>query len=336
MIDQNAAFVGVEMKVELTNVCREGRCAFCSPMFRPATFEADPETYLRRFETHLDVYLAGGGRKVVLTGGGEPTDAPAKLFGALRIVEEMTQQRGIELELLTMYTNGVNLGRSMGNTAESYLDRLAALGLRDINLSIHGLTHEQKEGISGKAMADIDLDVLIPTIVREGIRVMTRTTLAKGYIDSMEQVTAFARWAAGLGASIVYFSDLFTVPVRNEETTPGSQTVLRWTDDHRIAFERLLVAFRQDDAFALVSEWSRHNHQGRTLEFRHRESGVRVMFGDLVIGNESTEQATYAYVKPDGSMDTQNNARNKNVRLYVPPEEVKVYLRSFRPGREDL
>lgn len=336
MNDHNAAFIGVEMKVELTNVCRGGRCRFCSPMFRPAVFEADPETFLRRFEEHLGVYLTGGGRKVVLTGGGEPTDAPAKLFGALRTIEQMTRQRGIELELLTMYTNGVNLGRSMGSTAESYLDRLAAFGLRDINLSVHGLTHAQKEGISGKEMADVDLDTLIPTIVRKGIRVMTRTTLAKGYIESAEQVSAFVRWAASLGVGIVYFSDLFSVPLRNAETTPGSQTVLRWTDDHRIAFERLLAAFRGDDAFTLVSEWSRHNHQGRTLEFRYRESGVRVMFGDLVIGNESTEQATYAYVKPDGSMDTQNNARNKDMRLYVPTEEVKVYLRSFRPGREDL
>ncbi len=337
MDKRHAPFIGVEMKVELTNFCRDGRCAFCSPMFRPTVMEAGPEVFLGCFEEHLETYLDGGGTKVILTGGGEPTDAPAKLFGALRIIEQMTRRRGVELELLTVYTNAVNLLRPMGSgSAETYLDRLAELGLRDINLSVHGLTYEQKKGISGVAMADVDFDTLVPRIISKGIRVMTRTTLAKDYIESAEQIGAFVRWATSLGVNIAYFSDLFRVPVRNKQTTPGSSTVLRWTDDHRIHFENLLAALRTDGAFALVSEWTRHDNQGKTLEFKYCESGTRVMFGDLVIGDESTERPTYAYVKPDGSLDTQNNARNTKTRLYVPPEEVKAYLQVFRPGREDL
>ncbi len=337
MDNQSESLAGVEMKVELTNICRGGRCKFCSPMFRPIVVEASTDIFLDRFEEHLERYLSNGGRKVILTGGGEPTDAPAKLFGALRIIREVTQRLGIDLELLTMYTNAVNLLKPMGNdSGETYLDRLAELGLRDINLSVHGLTYEQKNGISGEEMANVDFDKLIPAIISKGFRVLTRTTLATDYIESANQIKAFTLWAASLGVSIVYFSDLFQVPVRNKQTTPGSPTPLQWTDDHRIRFQELLAAVGQDNDFVLVSESSRHNHQGRTLEFRHRESGVSVMFGDLVIGNESTERSTYAYVKPDGSMGAHNNARDTSTRAFVTPEQTRAYLQIYRPERDDL
>lgn len=337
MNSQPISFVGVEMKVELTNLCADGRCTFCSPTFRPVVVEASTEVFLQRFEDNLDVYLDGGGRKVILTGGGEPTDAPGKLFGALRQVRERTAERGIELELLAVYTNAVKLLRPvLGCGQQTYLDRLAELGLKDINLSIHGLTHKQKAVISGEAMANVDFETLIPTIVRKGMRVMTRSVLADGFIDSVQQVEEFVSWAARLGVGICYFSDMFRLPVRDEQTVPGSKTVLQWTDDHRKSFNELVEDVMRSNAFTFVSEFPRHNAQGRTYEFRHTESGIRVMFGDLSIGNESADQATYAYMKPDGSMDTHNNARDRSRREFVTPEETKAYLQMYRPGREDL
>ncbi len=336
MANNTGTFTDVEMKVELTNFCREGRCKFCSPMFRPVVVEASMELFLDRFRGNLEVYLDGGGRKVILTGGGEPTDAPGKLFGTLQLVQEVTKRRGIQLELLTVYTNAVNLLKPVGSSGQSYLDRLVELGLTDINLSVHGLTRKQKVGISGEAMAGVDFDQLIPAIVRKGIRVMTRTTLATGYIDSVEQIEVFVRWAAGLGVGIVYFSDLFSLPMRSEQTVPGSKKVLGWTDDHRLHFDVLLADVIRSPAFEFVSEFPRHNEQGTTVELKHRESGIRVMFGDLAIGNESEDQATYAYMKPDGSIDSHNNARDAKKRNYVTPEETKAYLQTYRPGRNDL
>lgn len=334
---QPISFTGVEMKVEITNLCADGRCTFCSPTIRPITIEAGKAVFLQRFEDNLDLYLNGGGRKVILTGGGEPTDAPGKLFGALQLVRERTEERDIELELLAVYTNGVKLLRPvLGCGRQTFLDRLAELGLKDINLSTHGLTREQKVVISGEAMADVDFETLIPTIVRKGMRVMTRSVLANGFIDSVQQVEEFVDWAARLGVGICYFSDMFSLPVRNEQTVPGSKTVLQWTDDHRNDFDGLVADVMKSNAFKFVSEYPRHHAQGRTFEFKHNESGIRVMFGDLAIGNESEDQATYGYMKPDGSMDVHNNARDVSKREFVTPEETKAYLQMYRPGRDDL
>jgi hypothetical protein len=228
--------------------------------------------------------------------GGEPLDAPAKLFGALRLINEQ-RQHGAEIDLLTIYSNGVRLFEPiLADTTETYLDRLVALGVQDMNLSLHGLTRKDRVAVSGVAMGNVDFDLLIPHMVGKGIRVMTRTTLALGYMDSVKKVEAFVRWVADLGAGIAYFSDLFTIPIRDEQTTPGSKTILQWTDEHRINFDALLVELKRSREFEFMSESTRHNHQGRTVEFRHRRSGLKVLFGDLVIGNESEEKATYAYV----------------------------------------
>ncbi len=337
MNQQELPFTDVEMKVELTNICREGRCKFCSPLFRPTVEEAGAESFLLSFERNLETYLKGGGRRILLTGGGEPIDAPAKLFGALRLIKKKQEELGAGLDLLTIYSNGVGLLKPIvHNATETYLDKLASLGVRDINLSVHGLTPMERMGISGEAMGSVNFEDLVPKIVRKSIRVMTRTTLANGYIDSVEKMAAFVCWMAGLGAEIVYFSDLFHVPIRDERTTPGSQTVLHWTDEHRVSFEVLLEEMRCNDAFVFVSQSTRHNNQGRTFEFRHVESGIRVLLGDLVIGNESEERPTYAYIKPDGSMDGHNNARDISTRQYLSPNRLKTQLRIYRPGRDDL
>lgn len=337
MNQQGQSYSDVEMKVELTNTCRHGRCRFCSPLFRPTVEEADIESFLRSFERNLDGYLANGGRRIILTGGGEPIDAPEKLFGALRLVREKKAEFGVDLDLLTVYSNGVSLLKPISrNTTVTYLDKLALLGVQDINLSVHGRTREERTGISGEAMGNVDFADLVPQIVRKGIRVMTRTTLASGYIDSVEKIDDFVRWMARLGVQIAYFSDLFQVPIRDERTTPGSQTVLHWTDDHRICFDALLEEMRHSEAFAFVSESTRHQQQGRTFEFRHYSSGVKVLLGDLVIGNEAEERPTYAYVKPDGSTDMHNNARDISARRFVSPNRIRSYLRIYRPGRDDL
>lgn len=330
-------YTNIEMKVEVTNVCRGGRCRFCSPMFRPWVREVGTHVFLKRFETNLGTYLDGGGRKILLTGGGEPTDAPAKLFGALRIIKKVTEIRGVKLELLTVYTHGINLLKPVIPCAsQTVLDKLVGLGLKDINLSVHGNTFEQRSSVSGEQMAKVDFERLIPLCIEKGIRVMTRTTLATGGIDSLEEVERFVNWAGRLGVNITYFSDLFSLPIRNKETIPGSQKVLTWTDEHRVPYGDLLAGVSENSSFALQAEYLRHNNQGKTLEFTHRESGMRVMFGDLVIGNESDEVPTYAYMKPDGSMDLHNNARVKDKRRFVAPGALKAYLQKCRPGRDDL
>lgn len=330
------SFSGVEMKVEITNLCRSGRCRFCSPLFRPSVEEVDTEEFLERFERNFATYLAGGGRRVILTGGGEPSDAPRKLFGALRIIQDRVLEAGVELELLTVYSNGVGLLSPMSTgSKETVLDGLVAHGVKDLNLSIHGLTSEKRTDISGIAMGRIDFERLLPEVIYRGMRVMTRTTLARDGIDSIKKVEEFVEWVAGLGVRIAYFSDLFRVPIRNERTTPGSQTVLQWTDDHRIDFEALLVAAHQSPWLRFVEETTRHADQGRTFSFLHVPSGISILFGDLVIGNEVDSRATYAYVKADGSMGDNNNISG-STRAFVDTSRLTAHLRKYRPGRNDI
>lgn len=330
--EKEKMFDDVEMKIEITNVCTGGRCSFCSPLFRPAVKEAGTQEYLSRIEENIDKYLKGGGRRIILTGGGEPIDAPTKLFGTLDIINKKKKEYGVILDLLTVYSNGVSLLKPMFEGVDkTILDKLVEHGVKDINISIHGLTKEERTAISGEQMGNVDFETLIPRIVENGVRVMTRTTLANGFIDSIDKIEKFTAWMSGLGVKIIYFSDLFKVPVRNEQTTPGSKTVLQWTDEYRIDFDRILDDVRSSKDFDFVSEYTRHNKEGRTFEFKHRQSGTKVFFGDLVIGDESEEVPTYAYVKPDGSMESHNNAREYTKRSYVSLAEIKKY----RPGRPE-
>lgn len=334
MTPSKNAFHNVEMKIEVTNRCLFGRCTWCSPLFRPAAIEAEKRAFLRSLDQHLDDYLSGGGRKVILTGGGEPIDAPGKLFGALELIARKKVEYGIDLELLTVYTNGVSLLKRVSpNAPETYLDRLVRLGVRDMNLSVHGGTVAERTATSGEYMGSIDFETLIPRMVRSGVRVMTRTTLTRDGINTVEKMGAFARHMDSMGVGIVYFSDLFSVPIRGKETTPGSKKVLQRSDEQRIDFGKLLAQLRSSTRFTLLSESTRHNHQGRTFEFRQRGVKARILLGDLRIGDES-EEVTYAYVKPDGSMGGNNNARSASVRRFA--DTAKAYLRRYRPGRDDI
>lgn len=326
-------FKDVEMKVELTNKCKFGRCKFCSPLFRPVVAEANAEQFLKLFEKDIETYFQQGGRKIILTGGGEPTDDPEKLFGALKIINEKKGNMGVNLELLAIYSNGVNLLSPISeNSPQTFLDKLAEMGVEDINLSISGSTQEEVADISGKAMGDVDFNELIPKIREKGIRVLTRTTLAKGYIDSVDDIKEFVENMSSLGVGIVYFSDLFEVPTRNQETTPGSKKVLQWTDEHRVNFMGLIEDVKNNEDFEFISQSGRHKEQGQTFTFKHKQSGVKVLFGNLTIGEESDTEATYCYVKPDGSMEAHNNARRETGREYVDLENIKEY----RPERDDI
>ena len=98
--EKEKAFATEEMKIEVTNVCQFGRCRFCSPCFRPTVEEAGAEEFLKKMEGNLDTYLRGGGRKIILTGGGEPIDAPKKLFGTLELISKKLEKLGVNLVLL--------------------------------------------------------------------------------------------------------------------------------------------------------------------------------------------------------------------------------------------
>ncbi len=329
---------GVEFKVEVTNVCKDGACKFCSPMFRPMVKEAKSNIWLKSFKNHLCEYLSLGGRKVILTGGGEPLDAPAKLFGALSIIKDVTNQMGVTLELLTVYTNGVNLlkpinpkkeEREDGTWTKTALDLLVEHGVTDINISISGFTKEQRTKITGPQMGSLDIDALITRIVDTGIRVMVRSTLTSMGISTLEHIEKFTQRMANLGVNIVYFSDMFNVPKRGPNTTPGDLRVLHWTDRHRIDFVSLVESVQTSSKFEFVSQSARHKSQGMTYEFVHRQSGIKVLFGSLNIGNEPEGKTVYYYMKPDGSCGGTNNRDQK--RDYI---SLKEYLK-YRPGRED-
>ena len=332
--EKEKAFATEEMKIEVTNVCQFGRCRFCSPCFRPTVKEAGTEEFLRKMEGNLDTYLRGCGRKIILTGGGEPIDAPKKLFGTLELISKKLEKLGVNLDLLAVYSNGVRLLEPVSEGSDkTYVDELLKHGVRDLNISVHGLTNKERSEIAGEYMGNIDFDTLIPRIVEKGMRIMTRTTLAKGFIDSVDTVERFTKWMSGLGVKMMYFSDLFYVPPeeRGAETVPGSQETLEWTDKHRIDFDKLVNDVKKSKDFEFVAEYARHREQGRTFEFKHMVSGIKVLFGDLTIGDEPVEAPTYAYVKPDGSRDTHNNARDLAKREYVPLKTVAKY----RPGRPE-
>lgn len=317
-------FTGIDAKIEMGNACDQGLCPFCFPMARAATKEAAKETFLKTLEKNLTFYGNEGGMNIILTGG-EPLDLadPDKLFGALKIIFEIAKKRGIQWNLVTLYTNGIKLRQPVSKKSpETFLKKLAACGLKDINLSIHGLTREARISLCGKPMGELDFGVLIPTIRAAGIRVMVRTTLTnvEGGITSVDDLNEFTKQIFKCGANSLYGSNLF----KCDKYLPGSEKVIQWIADHRIDFPKFIGDTKNSKHFEFIAETTRHNNQGRSWIFLHKETKREISLGELTIGNEPDNGPTYCYIKPNGEMGFNNNTWEDT----IPPKEY----RTGRPG----
>lgn len=303
------SFYYTDAKVYVTRKCT-GDCPFCLTEIRPTTREADNEEFLSEFKNLMDEYTENHGRKVLFTGG-EPTSNPERLLGCLEVL------KGYELDLVVLYTNGINLLEEIEFEGEkkTILEFLADKGLKHINLSVHDFDQEGRLNLSPKIGA-IDTEKLIGKIEEVGIELRLNCTLLKDHVGDSDSVKGYVAWAENNGVKDIYFRDLFRFAKRDETTirqTPKSLKTLAYNDAQRINFEGLIEDVKNDDEFDYQDQLSRHRDWGSTFIFKHKSPDgekpeTQISFGTLQIGGESAEEDTYFTVHPDAK-----HTKNMNV-----------------------
>lgn len=311
-MENESYYDGVDAKVYPTYKC-EGNCPFCLTEIRPKTPEVTTEEFLANYRAEIERYYDSGGRKVLFTGG-EPTEAPDKLLGALEILQDH------DFDLVVLYTNGMNLLREITYRGETgiLLDLLSERGLHNINMSVHHYEQAKRQELSPK-VGQVDIEKTSQAISEAGLDLRLNCTLMKNFIGSPEEVKRYVEWAATLGIKDVYFRDLFHIVERSKRTTPGDQRKLEYTDRERIDFDRLVADISDDPEYELKEKLSRHRDWGKTYIFTHRPTETQVSFGTLQIGSERSNEATYFAINPNGKMTP-----NMNASEFTIPDDYEV------------
>jgi MoaA/NifB/PqqE/SkfB family radical SAM enzyme len=306
---ENSKYNGVDAKVYLGYKCN-GKCPFCLTEVRPKTCEASPEKFLESFETVMKDYHENGGCKILFTGG-EPTEYPEKLFGALKILKQYND------ELVVLYTNGTHLLDDIeyDGQKKTFLEFLRDLGQKDINMSVHHYDQSQRLKLS-EEVGKMDTEKTIGKIEQAGLKLRLNCTLMRDFIGSKETIEGYIKWATDNGVHDIYFRDLFHLNKRDDTTTTGrpeDMKKLEFSDEQRISFYDLVDEISLDPNYDFISGKTedakerkvtlvRHRGWGNTIIFRHKPTGARISFGTLTIGEEKPDEVTYFTVNPDGHM----------------------------------
>ncbi len=298
------SFLYTDAKVYLTRQCN-GECPFCLTDMRPTTREVEDQEFLEKFKSNIDEYYNKLGRKILFTGG-EPTINPKRLLGCLEVLKDY------DMDLVVLYTNGTKLSEEIEykGVSKPLLDHLRDCGLRNINLSVHDYDAERRTELSHE-IGKMDTEALIKDIIESGINLRLNCTLMKDFIGDKEAIVKYIEWANKNGVRDIYFRDLFEFVKRDKSTlrqTPSSMQKLKFTDDQRIDFWKLIESMDEEDGFKLEQQMFRHKDWGSTFVFTYTPTKSQVSFGHLNIGGENAEEDTYYAIHPDGI-----RTRNMNV-----------------------
>jgi len=295
----------VDMKVYPTHNC-QSNCPFCMTDLRWKNPEASTEEYLSNFRNAFEAYFNAGGRKVLFTGG-EPTNRPDKLFGMLKIIKDYS------LDLVVIYTNGVNLLNTLSHNAQevTLMGALTSKGLRNYNLSVHHYNHQRRQELSSERVCNLEKIVEEAETLDASIRL--NCTLMKDYIGTAQEVMKYVEYARNLGVQDVYFRDLFHLVNRDRSCAYADKAKLAFTDAQRVDFDTLVSELKLVLNMQFNETLSRHRENGRTYIFDYL--GTRISFGTLVVGIEKQEKVTYLNFQPDGCAYQDMNGPESKLRL---------------------
>jgi len=169
------------LRVSVTDRC-DFRCVYC--MSEHMTFLPRKEVLsFEEIDQIVTSFVARGVRKVRLTGG-----EPLVRRDIMELVEKIGGHLGHGLEELTLTTNGSQLRR--------YADRLAAAGVRRINVSLDTLDEKRFAEITRRGrIADV-LDGL-DAATDAGLRIKINMVAMRGVND--DEIEPMLHWAHGRG-----------------------------------------------------------------------------------------------------------------------------------------
>lgn len=310
----------IQAEVNVTGMCSTADCRFCVKEFSPIFHEAPPGPFLAKTEPSIRAFVQGGGTKLVITGG-EPTEAPQKLLGTIRIINKLrTEYPHVRPPIL--YTNGTGFGRRINFEGKqgTILEHLRSVGLTDISLSVHHHEPERRASVSKNQMGALNVEQVIRTGQDAGLNVRLNCTLIREHIGDMASIKTYIDWAHKQGIRDIYFRDLFKVEHRGALTTPGRAEVLSYTDDNRIDFDKLLQDLRADSDFAEVGQGTRHSGTGSSVSFTHLPTGMMTTFGSLTIAPKEIDEEKCCIYVIDQNGDTRTDYYDSNLN----PEEQKA------------
>jgi molybdenum cofactor biosynthesis enzyme MoaA len=169
----------------------QARCPFCIAGMTPENglTTKEPEVNWRNFGKACELAKQSGCITAMITGKGEPTLFPEQITKFLRAMEPH------KFPIIEMQTNGIAIAEGKHVTDQHLKDWYDA-GLTTIALSVvHYDAEKNRKIYVPKREKYIDLPALIQKLHDKGFSVRLTTIMAKGLIDSVEEVKAMIEFA---------------------------------------------------------------------------------------------------------------------------------------------
>jgi molybdenum cofactor biosynthesis enzyme MoaA len=209
----------------------------------------EPDVNWQRFRKACRLARDGGCSTAMITSKGEPTIFPDQITSFLKVLAEY------DFPIVEMQTNGLLIAEGKKVTDE-HLTTWAKLGLTTIAISVVHYDAEKNKSIYTKNRPYMDLPALIDKLHRFGFSVRLTTILAKGYIDSVDELGKMLDFARTNKVE-----QLTATPVTKPDESENAQ-IFSWTAQHALDTEQ----------FGAIRDWV-HAKGSMVLELAH---GARV------------------------------------------------------------
>lgn len=182
----------------------------------------EPAINWDRFHRSCQLAKESGTHTVMLTGNGEPTLFPRSIG---QYLEALAPYRFDNVEL---QTNGIAIAEGKLVKAED-LCEWAQAGLKLVAISVvHYLPEKNHQVFTPHRRDYIDLPKAIALIKDAGIAVRLTCILAKGFIDSIDELTKFLAFARQNRV------DQLTLTPVNKPEESRDDAAYRWTEAHHL------------------------------------------------------------------------------------------------------
>lgn len=264
------------------------RCPFCIASMTPenGVGTKEPEVNWRNFRKACQLAKDSGCVTAMITSKGEPTIFPDQITAFLEAMDPY------KFPIIEMQTNGILIAEG-ARVRESHLKTWHKFGLTTVAISVvHYDPEKNRQIYLPHKKSYIDLPDLIGQLHKYGFSVRLTTILAKGFLDSVDEVQKMIDFARANKVE-----QLTCTPVTKPDKSEDAQ-IYSWTDQHQLS----------DEQFAAIKEYVQSN--GALLQ--NLKHGARVFDIDgqnlclsncITVDPDATEIRSIIFF-PDGHVRT--------------------------------
>ena len=263
-----------------------GACKFCLFRFEQVPMLPD-EQFANRIRHILNKYDVNPSISIT---GGEPLLFPHRLrmiFLALRDYQERLRWIGIGTNANVPIPYNTLLGADWGQI--------------NIYISRHSDDFDECSELMGHKPHD--LSSMVEQLQVSHIHLAFSCNLIKGYIDSIDRIKDYLRFAQKIGISEVCFRGLNSITPETASYSNHTEYYLRWYKEHVVSFPELLSELDNDKTFKFVSQDIRPS----IYHERWNWNGVDVLFrrlseDNIIEYNQSTDKIDALVLYPNGRL----------------------------------